>query len=99
QDTLLNLAGHNWTMTGAKFSNGGSVRLYGYETITGLVNDTTSGIWIYVDNGDGVSDTRTIKDFGAVDYNQLAFEITTGSTETFQATSALNVAQGFYPLD
>jgi hypothetical protein len=89
----LYLDGRNLTMTGT-FSNDGYLTLRGSETITGLTQDTNSGSWGYVGDGDGLADTYTIKDYGATDYYNLDIS-GIDSNDTFRITSALTVADSF----
>ncbi|MBI4341918.1 MAG: filamentous hemagglutinin N-terminal domain-containing protein, partial [Candidatus Omnitrophica bacterium] len=87
----FDLNGLNWTMTGATFSNDGTVQLRGSETITGLTQDTNSGTFTYVGDGDGLADTFTLLDFGATDYFNLTIT-TTDSTDVIQSAGAKSIA-------
>jgi hypothetical protein len=59
---LLNLGGYN--LTAAAISNIGTVRRIGSETVTITGgNDTDSGAWEYMGNGDGSTNNYTIKEF------------------------------------
>ncbi|MBI4353080.1 MAG: VCBS repeat-containing protein, partial [Candidatus Omnitrophica bacterium] len=91
----FHLNGNTWTMTGASFSNDGTVRLQGGETITGLTQDTNSGAWDYVGNGDGVIDTFTLKDFGTNDYFNLMVNDPNVTKDVFAASSALDLNGSF----
>jgi uncharacterized protein YjiK len=71
------------TTTGT-FSNDGTVRLNGSNTLT-LTQDVDSGTWEYVGDGTGAATTHTIKEFGASDYNNLVINDTSASnSDTFQ---------------
>ncbi len=85
----FSLAGIDWIMTGATFSNTGTVQLQGNETITGLTQDTTKGTWRYA--GRNVSENFTIKDFGTTDYFNLTINDANATKATFQSGSALVV--------
>ncbi|MBI2167558.1 MAG: cadherin-like domain-containing protein [Candidatus Omnitrophica bacterium] len=63
---VFDLNGRGWAMTGAAFSNDGTLRLQGEENIVGLVQDTDSGTWEYVSDR-----FVSLKDFGIVDYFNL----------------------------
>jgi hypothetical protein len=65
---VLSLAGMN--LTADVLANTGTLRLRGSETVTLTTQDTDSGTWEYIGDGDTAADTFTIKDFGATDYYQ-----------------------------
>ena len=54
-DGIIDLNGQTWTMTGATFSNAGTIKLQGGETINNLTQDATQGTWEYVGDGAGGS--------------------------------------------
>src|SRR5690606_30050634 len=87
---VLDLNGQNWTMTGATFSNVGTVRLQGQETITGLIQDIDSGTWEYVGDGVGGTTTFSLKDSGSTDYFNLT--LNADASETLQQSTAPVVA-------
>lgn len=82
--STLNLNGNNLTVSGA-FSNSGTVKLRGSEAVS-LTQDTDSGTWEYVGNGDGLADTFTLKDFGAIDYFNLKIT-STDNNDTYQSAA------------
>ncbi len=92
---VLSLAGKNLTLeTGSTFSNNGTLRLQGGETLSNFTNDTNSGTFEYTGDGDAATDTYTIKDFGANDYYNLTINSTDGTKDVFQlgANLAINGA-------
>ncbi|MBI4970897.1 MAG: DUF2341 domain-containing protein [Candidatus Omnitrophica bacterium] len=94
----IDLNGQNWTMNSGTFSNNGVVQLRGSETISGVAQDTDSGMWRYVGDGAGGTSLFTINDFGVgVDYFNL--EITGDSSETFTAASAALDVNGTFTLN
>ena len=86
----FDLNGNAWTVNGT-ITNRGIIELQGGEAVTAGSNDTTEGTWIYYGTGTGA--TYTIKDFGAVDYFNLAILDSGAGNDTFQLTSGL-VANG-----
>jgi hypothetical protein len=88
--TTLTLNGKNLT-AGGVFSNDGNVIAQGQETIA-LTQDTNSGTFTFVGNGDGVVDTRTITDFGATDYFNLVINDTHVTKDIFQTNGNLSAA-------
>lgn len=84
-DAFINIGGSNWTMTGATFSNNGTLLRAGGETITGLTQDTDSGSWQYACTG-----TCTVTDFGDTDYYKLEIA-NSGASDIAQLGAALNV--------
>ncbi len=88
----LALAGQGLTASGATFSNAGNVSLFGSETITGLVQDTDSGTFTYVGDGDGSAESFTVKDFGVTDYFNLTFNDPNATKDTFAAGAGMSVA-------
>lgn len=88
--TTLTLNGQNLTVTGA-FSNDSNVILQGSETVT-LTQDTDSGTFTYVGNGDGTVNSRIITDFGATDYYNLVINDPNVTKDTFQTNGNLTVA-------
>ncbi|MDD5041448.1 MAG: S-layer homology domain-containing protein [Candidatus Peribacteraceae bacterium] len=57
--SIVDLNGQTLVVTGASFSNEGTLRLQGGETVTGITNDTNSGIVEY----DGTAGPYTLKDW------------------------------------
>jgi autotransporter-associated beta strand protein len=90
----FDLNGQAWTMTGASFSNPGNVQLEGFETITGLTQDTAQGAWTYVGNNAGT--TYTLRNFGPTSYFVLIIQDGNANQDTFQATADVGVAGFFY---
>ena len=62
----------------------GTLKLKGTESLFWTTNDTDSGTYIYLGDGDSLSDTFTIKDFGSEDYYNLIINSSDGSTDIFQ---------------
>jgi filamentous hemagglutinin family protein len=93
----FNLAGFAWTMTGVTFSNNGTVRAIGSETVTGLTQDTDSGTFLYVGDNDGAADTFTLPDNGSTDYYNLTITSTdtAANADTFQSGAAKVIAGAF----
>ncbi len=89
-NAIFSLAGKNLTMS-STFSNNGTFRLQGGETITSLTQDTNSGTWEYTGDGDSAADAYTIKDFGTTDYFNLVIA-STDSADTFSSSAAKAVA-------
>jgi hypothetical protein len=87
---ILNVSGLNLTAAGT-FSNNGTLRLRGDETITLSGNDVDSGTWDYVGNGDGSTDNYTVKDFGGTDYYNLVLT-STNTADNFKLNGALTLA-------
>ena len=79
-DAILDLDGHDLTLTG-DFSNDGTLRLQGNETLIGFTNDTDSGVVEY----DGAGTYATL--VAGFDYYDLLF---TG-TGSWTLTGALTV--------
>jgi hypothetical protein len=100
-NAVFALAGKNLTIS-STFSNNGTFRLYGTETITTITQDTNSGTWEYVGDGDGIAETITLKDFGTTDYFNLLINDTSGVSDSFQlgagfyAAGALTVTDGAF---
>lgn len=87
----LNGQGITFQTGGANFSNTAIFKLIGSETITNITQDTDSGTWLYVGDGDSAADTFTIKDFGTTDYYNLTIN-STDSNDTYQLGGAKSVA-------
>ncbi|GEM_PF-2493742 len=87
---ILVLGGSNLTLAGNTFSNNGTVRMQGGETISfgagGAVMDIDSGLFEYVGGGAG---TYTVSDWGATDYYDLKIN---KAAEIFLLGGALTVA-------
>jgi hypothetical protein len=91
--SVLSLNGFGLTMTNMTFSNNGTVRLAGNESISGLTQDIDSGTWEFVGTVDSVQNTRTLLDFGATDYFNLAINADDGALDDiFQLGAALKLA-------
>ncbi|MDD3927630.1 MAG: hypothetical protein PHT33_13320, partial [bacterium] len=62
---VMALQGHGLTVSGS-FSNAGTIRLYGSENVslTGG-NDTDSGVWEYIGDGNGTVNIYYLKRFGS----------------------------------
>jgi uncharacterized delta-60 repeat protein len=88
---VLSLAGMN--LTADVLANTGTLRLRGSETVTLTTQDTDSGTWEYIGDGDTVADTFSIKDFGATDYYNLTIA-STDSNDTYQLSTSLNMGGG-----
>ncbi|MBI3088306.1 MAG: filamentous hemagglutinin N-terminal domain-containing protein [Candidatus Omnitrophica bacterium] len=87
----LSLNGHGLSVSGT-FSNDGTLRLQGGESVTlAGGNDTDSGTWEYVGNGDGTVDLWTIKDFGATDYYNLLLNDTHATPDRFALGSDITI--------
>jgi hypothetical protein len=86
---ILNLRGYD--LTAATLSNDGTFRWRGDESvvITGG-NDTDSGTWEYMGDGDLSGDLFTVKDFGASDYFNLVLT-STNTADQFRLAAALDV--------
>lgn len=96
---VFDLNGANLTISGI-FSNNGTFRCKGTETIAGLTQDTNSGIWEYT--GDTSAAPIVIKDFGAaVDYYDLKINDNSGPGYTISAplSVAHNLDISFGGLD
>jgi hypothetical protein len=98
---ILSLNGSSMDLTGASLNNAATVRLQGGETLTGISQDTNSGLWHYVGNGDGIATNFTMTDVGSTDYYNLLFSSTdSGDTFTSAATKVvagtLTVSRGAY---
>lgn len=88
----LDLSGKN-LLTTNNFSNSGTLRLQGAETVSFSVNDTNSGTWEYYGDGTGAATTHTIKDFGNLDYWILKISDSSASNQdTFRANATLNAS-------
>ncbi len=92
---ILNLNGQGLTATGATFSNAGTIKLIGSETITGLVQDSAEGTWLYVGNGNGLADTYDIKNYT---YYNLTINSADGATDTFRLPAANITVNGAFAL-
>jgi hypothetical protein len=97
-ETIVNLtlnsgtfaaAGNALTVSGT-FSNNANLKLFGSET-TDITMDTDSGRVIYAGDGDGVSETFTIKEKGADDYFNLDIADENATKDTFNVAADLNV--------
>ncbi|MBI3616131.1 MAG: FecR domain-containing protein [Candidatus Omnitrophica bacterium] len=89
---VLFLNGNDLSLNGAGsiFSNNGTLRLQGAETVVLPAQDTDSGTWEYV--GRGLIEVITLKDFGAVDYYNLVINDTNANQATFMIGAPLTVA-------
>lgn len=92
--TTLDLAGYGISFTALSSpSNSGTIKLIGTETFTNVSNlDIDSGTVEYLGDGDSFADTFTLLDWGATDYYNLIINATDGTTDTFQFTSSISVA-------
>lgn len=89
---ILDLGGKN-IVTTTSFSNSGTLRLQGSETVSFSTNDTDSGTWEYYGDGTGAATTQTIKDFGNADYYALKIYDTSASNQdTFRTNGTLNAS-------
>ena len=89
----LDLNGSAFTVDGT-LTNSGTIELQGGEAVTlANGNDTTQGTWVYY--GDGLGDTITINHFGATDYYNLTIDDQNSSPDTFEPSTALNIAGAF----
>jgi hypothetical protein len=92
---IFHLSGLN--ITADTFSNDGTLRLFGSETVTITANDTDSGTWEFKGDGDSSPDTFTIREFvtDGLDYYHLTIS-STDSNDTFQKlANNLQVAGNF----
>jgi uncharacterized Zn-binding protein involved in type VI secretion len=96
-NATLYLAGNNLTLEASStFSNNGTLKLQGGETLTDLTNDTDSGTVEYVGDGDTAGDIYNLLDSGTTDYYHLTINSTDGATDTFRPdTTNLTVAGNF----
>jgi len=88
---IFSLNGNDFSKVGGAFSNNGTFRLQGGESIAGLTQDTDSGIWEYKGDGDSLVDNIPIRDFGVKDYFNLVLNATDGLSDTFTTASDLSV--------
>ncbi|MEK7650593.1 MAG: hypothetical protein AAB364_01840 [Patescibacteria group bacterium] len=89
---ILDLGGKN-IVTTTNFSNSGTLRLQGSETVSFSTNDTDSGTWEYYGDGTGAATTQTVKDFGNTDYYALKIYDTSASNQdTFRTSATLNAS-------
>lgn len=79
---LFSLSGFGLTASGATFSNDGTLRRQGGESVS-LTQDTDSGTWEFTGNGDGTADTFTSLERGAVDYYNLTINDTSAIKDSF----------------
>ena len=89
-NAVFSLNGNSLEFVTGTFVNNGTLRLQGGETI-GFSQDTDSGVWEYVGDGDSASDSYTIKDFGTTDYYTLRIA-STDSGDSFSNSAAKAVA-------
>lgn len=89
---ILALAGQNLTASGT-FSNNGTLRVQGGETVS-VTQDTNSGTYEYVGDGDSSADTFTITDFGGTDYFNFSVA-SVDSGDTYQISAAKVIAGTF----
>ncbi len=93
-----------WTYNGSNaLSNNGTISLRGTTGYSGTA-DTDSGTWEYVGDGDGVSDTFSLLDFGASDYFNLTINMTDANdiaqlTAGLAINGALTVTSGILSLN
>ncbi|MGH7198638.1 MAG: filamentous hemagglutinin N-terminal domain-containing protein, partial [Candidatus Omnitrophota bacterium] len=71
------------------FSNNGTLRLRGSETVSWTVNDANSGTWEYVGDGAGGTSSFTVKTFTGADYFHLT--IAGHASETFNLGAATDI--------
>lgn len=82
--------------TTTSFSNTGTLKLQGAETVSWTTNDTDSGTWEYAGDGTGAATTQTVKDFGANDYFKLIINDTSASNkDTFSLGAAVDINDDF----
>ncbi|MEK9159517.1 MAG: S-layer homology domain-containing protein [Patescibacteria group bacterium] len=82
--------GFNLSVTGT-FSNEGTLRRLGAETFTGLM-DTSSGTVEYSGDGDLLTESFTITDFGAgTDYFDLKINDQNSAKDSFALSAILNI--------
>jgi len=93
----VTLAGFNLTITDESnltlsgiLSNEGVIIAQGTETLTFDTTDTNSGTFRFVGTNSGV--TRTIPDFGAIDYYNLVINDVNGTPDIFVLSTDLTVA-------
>ena len=83
---VLDLAGNNLTINGGAFSNDGTVKLQGVESVSGLTQDVDSGTWTYT--GRGTSTPLNIIHFtGGTDYFNLVINDTHATPTTFRPSA------------
>ena len=88
--STLTLNGHSLTLDPAgTFSNDGTFKLQGTETLTNLTQYTNGGTWEYVGAGGGPQ-TYTLRDFGNEDYYNLKINPTNG-LDTFVVENPLYI--------
>src|SRR4029078_10764999 len=100
---VLSLNGQNITTT-TTFSNNGTLRLQGTETVSWTTNDTDSGTFEYVGTANSTANPYTILDFTGTDYYNLLLNSTDSgvNADTFISASSktiagtLTVTQGTY---
>ncbi|MBA7528088.1 hypothetical protein ES705_20271 [subsurface metagenome] len=91
---ILDLAGNDLILeSGSTFSNNGTLRLQGGETLSNFTNDTNSGTVEYTGNGDAAVDTYTITNV-TTNYYNLTINSTGTADDVFQlgANLAMNGA-------
>ena len=86
----FSLAGNNLVSSTGTFSNDGTLRLQGGETITLAAMDTNSGTVEFTGNGNAGPNTYTITDLSTTYYN-LTLNSTDGTTDKLQLGAALDV--------
>ncbi len=89
--STYDIAGYNFSFSSAAaVSNSGTFKLKGNETLTNVNNlDTNSGTVVYY--GRDISESLTIKDFGATDYNNLTINDPNTNKATYVLGANLTV--------
>ena len=93
---IFSLGSYNLTMDGT-FSNDGTFRQRGSETISGLTQDTNSGTWEYVGDGDSAADSYNVANFGTTDYYNLKIS-STDAGDTYTASAISLAVNGSFTL-
>ncbi len=99
----VHLLGHGLDFSGATFSNDGIMQAVGNETYTGVTQDTNSGTWRYVGDGDSNADAYALGSNFSGHYYNLS-RAPTDSSDSFingsaiTANGAMTVSNGAYVL-
>ncbi len=94
---IFSLGGYNLTMDGT-FSNSATFRQRGAETISGLTQDTNSGTWEYVGDGDSAGDSYNVANYGtSADYYNLKIN-STDSADSYSASAIALAVNGTFTL-
>ncbi len=95
---IFSLNGQDLTLNSVTttLTNDGTLRLRGSESVTDT-QDTDSGTWEYVGDGDGNADTFTIQEQGTTDYYHLVINATDAG-DVFNSIGGNKIIAGSFTL-